>query len=71
MREELVNIRWHSNRATNSVLNNRYIKKESIKVYKLALKNPEINIIIKIKGRLRLLLKPWLFRKIIGLKGKF
>jgi glycosyltransferase involved in cell wall biosynthesis len=68
--DELVNIRWHKQRATNSKFNSNYIRKESVYVYRLALKNPEIKFIVKLKGKIRLILRPWFFRKIFGFKAK-
>lgn len=61
--EELVKIRWHNQRATNSELNSKYIEKESLYIYNLALKNPEIKLIVKLKGKLLLLFRSWFFRK--------
>ena len=68
--EELVNIRWHNQRATEGEFNSIYILKEALHVYNLAIKNPEINSLIRLKGKMRVLLKPWYFRKILGLKPK-
>lgn len=69
--EKLVTIKWHSNRATLSSHNKKFIKNESLSIYKEALKNQEISIICKIKGNFRLFFKPWIFREIFGFEAKF
>ena len=68
---ELVKIRWHSQRATLSAQNKKHIKKESIEIYRRAIINSEIRFFTRMMGRLRLLFKPWLFRKLVGLDAQF
>ena len=68
---ELVKIRWHSQRATLSDHNKKYLKDESIKIYYYAINNREISYFARVMGRLRLFFKPWFFRKLIGLSPRF
>ncbi|MDB9722656.1 glycosyltransferase [Candidatus Marinimicrobia bacterium] len=69
--EKLVTLKWHSKRATLSSHNKKFIKDESLSIYKQALNNKEISIIYKIKGKILLLFKPWIFREFFGFDAKF